>query len=231
MKARVLIMALMVAFASFANVQALQAKPHHEKKMEFRATRMADKLRLNDSQKEKFIPLYQEYLEAKAACRPQLVIGKELTDKQLKANMEEMMSVRKKSLKIDKKYYKKFAKVLNAKQLDAIFGVKAQMGKRHKAPGEEMKAMPPRHFGKPGAPQGKHHSPKGLKKGSECKKGHGAQVAKGHDCKKKAECKMKDGCKKENKCNKGNACPKADKCKKAATCKKECKKATDCKKG
>ena len=192
--------------------------------------RMADKLRLNDSQKEKFIPLYQEYLEAKAACRPQLVIGKELTDKQLKANMEEMMSVSKKSLKIDKKYYKKLAKVLNAKQLDAIFGVKAQMEKRHKAPGKEMKAMPTRHFGKPGAPQGKHQSPKGFKKGGECKKGQGAH-AKGHDCKKKAECKMKDGCKKENKCNKGNACSKADKCKKAATCKKECKKATDCKKG
>ena len=81
----------------------------------------------------------------KAACRPQLVIGKELTDKQLKANIEEMMSVRKQSLKIDKKYYKKFAKTLNAKQQDAIFRVKAQMEKCHKVPGKEMKALPYRH--------------------------------------------------------------------------------------
>ena len=197
MKTRVLIIALAVAFTSFANVQA---KPQGEKKLEFRAMKMANKLKVDDSQKEKFIELYQEYLEDKAACRPQLVIGKELTDKQVKSNLEEMMSVRKKSLKIDKKYYKKLAKVLNAKQLDMIFGFKAQKEKNRK----DMKAMPPRRFGKPGAPQGKRHMPDMFKKGDDCKK----------------DCRMKDACKKG---------PKADKCKKNADCKKECKKKADCK--
>lgn len=197
MKTRVLIIALAVAFTSFANAQA---KPQGEKKLELRAMKMANKLKVDDSQKEKFIELYQEYLEDKAACRPQLVIGKELTDKQVKSNLEEMMSVRKKSLKIDKKYYKKLAKVLNAKQLDMIFGFKAQKEKNRK----DMKAMPPRRFGKPSVPQGKRYMPDMFKKGDDCKK----------------DCRMKDACKKG---------PKADKCKKNADCKKECKKKADCK--
>lgn len=223
MKARVLIMAMMVAFTSFANVQAQPpVKPGHENKIEIRVERMAKKLMLDDAQKAKFVPLYQDYLEAKAACRPKLVFGKELTDEQIEANLEEMMDVREKSAKIDKKYYKKLSKVLNAKQLDKIFGFKPQMGKQHKAPGKEMKAMPHRHFGKPGAPQGRHHMSKEFKKGGDCKKGHGADCKKGE--------KMKHGCKKGNKCVKGDACHKRGECKKANDCKKECPKAKDCEK-
>ena len=45
MKVRVLIMAMLVAFISFANVQAQQpGKPKHRNKVEFRVKRMADKL-------------------------------------------------------------------------------------------------------------------------------------------------------------------------------------------
>ena len=44
MKTRVFIMAMVVAFASFANVQAQKPmKPGHENKIEFRAKRMAEK--------------------------------------------------------------------------------------------------------------------------------------------------------------------------------------------
>ena len=236
MKTRVFIMAMVVAFASFANVQAQKPmKPGHENKIEFRAKRMAEKLMLNEEQKEKFAPLYKEYLEAKAVCRPQLVFGKELTDGQLEANLEEMMAVREKSLKIDKKYYKKFSKVLDAKQLDMIFGFKAQKNERPMAPGKEMKAMPPRHFGKPGAPQGRHHMPKDFKQGGDRKKGHGCK--KSVDCEKKdavckdgKKCEVKAACKQDGKCTKGEACPKAGICKKDAACKNECPKAKDCKK-
>ena len=79
MKARLFILAAMVALASFANAQQPMPRKHGNK-IEFRVKRMADRLMLDDSQKEKFAPLYKEYLEAKAACRPQLVFGKELTD-------------------------------------------------------------------------------------------------------------------------------------------------------
>ncbi len=245
MKARVFILAVMVAFASFANAQQPMPRKHGNK-IEFRVKRMADKLMLNEEQKEKFVPLYQEYLEAKAACRPQLVFGKELTDEQIESNLEQMMDVREKSLKIDKKYYKKLSKVLDAKQLDMIFGFKAQMGKRPMAHGKEMKAMPPRRNGKQGAPHGKCHMPKKeFKKGGDCKKGEGCKMndgcKKAADCKKiegackdGKECKMKADCKKEckldGKCAKGDACPKAGECKKDAACKSECPKAKDCNK-
>ena len=251
MKARVFILAVMVAFASFANAQQPMPRKHGNK-IEFRVKRMADKLMLDDSQKEKFAPLYKEYLEAKAACRPQLVFGNELTDEQIETNLEQMMDVREKSLKIDKKYYKKLSKVLDAKQLDMIFGFKAQMGKRPMAHGKEMKAMPPRRNGKQGAPHGKCHMPKKeFKKDGNCKKGEGCKMndgcKKAADCKKiegackdGKECKMKADCKKEckqgGKCAKGDACPKAEacpkagECKKDAVCKSECPKAKDCNK-
>lgn len=212
MKVRVLIMAMLVAFTSFANVQAQQpGKPKHGNKMEFRVKRMTDKLRLDESQKEKFAPLYQEYLEAKAACRPQLVFGKELTDEQIEANLEAMMDVREKALKIDRKYYKKLSKVLDARQLDMIFGFKAQMDKKPKAPGREMKAMPPHHFDKPGAPRGMHHVSKDFRMGGECRKTDGCK--KNDVCRKAADCKKMDG-----------ACKDGKECKMKADCKKDCKK-------
>lgn len=223
MKARVFILAVMVAFASFANAQ--QSMPRkHGNKIEFRVKRMADKLMLNEEQKEKFVPLYQQYLEAKAACRPQLVFGNELTDEQIETNLEQMMDVREKSLKIDKKYYKKLSKVLDAKQLDMIFGFKAQMGKRPMPHGKDMKAMPPRHFGKPGAPKGKCHMPKKeFKKGGDCKKGEGCKMNDG--CKKAAACKKIEGA-----CKDGKECKMNADCKKDAACKNECPKAKDCNK-
>ena len=250
MKARVFILAVMVALASFANAQQPMPRKHGNK-IEFRVKRMADRLMLDDSQKEKFAPLYKEYLEAKASCRPQLVFGKELTDEQIESNLEQMMDVREKSLKIDKKYYKKLSKVLDAKQLDMIFGFKAQMGKRPMAHGKEMKAMPPRRNGKQGAPHGKCHMPKECKQGADCKRA--TECKKEHSCKESVdckkmqgackdgkECKMKVDCKKEckqgGKCAKGDACQKAEACPKAgdskkdAACKNECPKAKDCNK-
>ena len=132
MKARVLIMAIMVAFTSFANAQKQQKVENvePEKKMEIRANKMADRLLLDESKAKKFVPLYKEYLEAKAECRPELVRGENLSDSQIEDNLEAMMDAREKELEVDKKYYKKFAKVLNAKQLEVLFGCKAKSSKR-----------------------------------------------------------------------------------------------------
>ena len=133
MKARVLIMAIMVAFTSFANAQKQQQveKKQPEKDLEVRANKMADRLLLDESKAKKFVSLYKEYLEAKAECRPELVRGENLSDSQIEDNLEAMMDAREKELEVDKKYYKKFAKVLNAKQLEVLFGFKAKFGKRH----------------------------------------------------------------------------------------------------
>ena len=130
MKVRVLILAMMVAFTSFANAQEQQVEAQAQQpevsKVEVAVKRMAKKLMLKDSKQAKFMSLYKEYLEERAACCPDFAVGEDLTDAQLKSNMKKMLDVRGKNLKLDKKYYKKFARILNEKQLDAIFGFKAQ---------------------------------------------------------------------------------------------------------
>lgn len=127
MKVRVLILAMMVAFTSFANAQEqVEAQQPEVSKIEVAVKRMAKKLMLKDSKQAKFMSLYKEYLEEREACCPEFAVGEDLTDAQIKSNMKKMLDVRGKNLKLDKKYYKKFARLLNEKQLDAIFGFKAQ---------------------------------------------------------------------------------------------------------
>jgi hypothetical protein len=193
MKVRVLIMAMMAAFASFANAQEQQVKetqqvPQQDNKIEAHVKRMTDRFLLDDAKAAKFTPLYQEYLEAKSACRPELVFGENLTDAQLEANMEAMLEVREKAIELDKKYYKKFSKLLNVKQLDMIFGSKTHFGLRPMGHGKGAHGMSPRHYGKHGVSRDKCPKEKG------CMKTHG--------CKKAMDCKQ--NC---------EACPKAAECK------------------
>ena len=100
MKARVLIMAMMVAFTSFANAQEKQV-PQPNKEIEVCVKRMTDRLLLDDSKAAKFVPLYQAYLEEKAACRFEPVCGETLTDAQIEANMEGMLKFRENDLAVN----------------------------------------------------------------------------------------------------------------------------------
>ena len=203
-------MAMMAAFASFANAQ--EQKPVEEqqacqldKRIEAHVARMNERFLLDDAKAEKFTKLYTAYLKEKAACRPQYVFGEKLTDVQLEANMETMLAVKEKASELDRKYYKKLSKLLNAKQLYLIFGHEIQRAEHPKAPGKGMHGMPPHRMGKPGAPKGK--CPKDFKK---------------RDCKKAVDCK-KNVC-----CPKCEACPKALECKMKADCKKECRQEGKC---
>ena len=205
-----MIMAMMAAFASFANAQ--EQKPVEEqqacqldKRIEAHVERMNERFLLEDAKAEKFTKLYTAYLKEKAACRPEYVFGEKLTDVQLEANMETMLAVKEKASELDRKYYKKLSKLLNAKQLYLIFGHEIQRAEHPKAPGKGMHGMPPRRMGKPGAPKGK--CPKDLKK---------------RDCKKAVDCKQK------GQCVKAEACPKALECKMKADCKKECRQEGKC---
>lgn len=171
MKTRLIIAAMMVASVSFANAQE-QAKvvenPTPDKKVVACVKRMSDKLLLDDSDAKKFEEIYMEYLEAKAACRPECTKGKELTDDQIEANLKAKFEAREKALEVDKKYYKKLSKVLNARQLNVIFGKKA-CDKRRMAPmngGCKMKPCD----GKPGAQNGKCQKAADCPKAKECKK-------------------------------------------------------------
>ena len=233
MKARILFVALCVAFTSFATAQ--EAKkcdgPTPEQRIEWRVMNLQQKLLLDDAKSAEFAQIYKEYLQAKMNCRPTCVRGKNLTDDQIKTNLESVFATKQKALDLDKELYTKLSGILNAKQLEIVFAKdkfdgRAKWGK----PGKKAPFAP-------GAKRGmmKAECPKADCK-KECKK---AECPKA-DCKKeckKAECPKTD-CKKE--CKKAE-CPKADckkECKKAecpkADCKKECKKAecpkTDCKK-
>ncbi len=231
MKARVLIMAMMVAFTSYANAQEVQnaqqqveqqqveqqQAPQRNKKIEAHVKRMTDRFLLDDAKAAKFAPLYQEYLEAKVALRPNLVCGEELTDAQIEANIEAMLNVREQSLELDKKYYKKFAKLLNAKQLDMIFGSKTHFGLRPMGHGKGAHGMSPRHYGKHGVSRDKCPKEKGCMKTHGCKKAMDCKQ-NCEACPEAAECKKE--CKLNGKCLKGEACPKAGECEKSATCEK-----------
>ena len=210
MKARILFVALCVAFTSFATAQ--EAKkcngPTPEQRIEWRVMNLQQKLLLDDAKSAEFAQIYKEYLQAKMNCRPTCVRGKNLTDDQIKTNLESVLATKQKALDLDKELYTKLSGILNAKQLEIVFA-KEKFDGRGKWGKPGMKA--------PFAPGAKRGMMKGECKKAECPKA---------DCKKeckKAECPKAD-CKKE--CKKAE-CPKAE-------CKKECKKAecpkADCKK-
>lgn len=124
MKTRIMFMAIMVAFTSFATAQEKKGgkKLTPEQRTEFRVRKMQKRLGLDGAEAEKFAPLYKEYLEAKSECRPAVERGRDLTDEQIKSNIEARMDARQKALDVEKKYYKKLSKVLNARQLQKVFG-------------------------------------------------------------------------------------------------------------
>ena len=82
MKIRIVLMALVVAFTSYATAQEKKEAPKmtEEQKVEFRVAKMQKSLGLDEATAAKFAPLYKEYIQELAKCRPELKRGKELTD-------------------------------------------------------------------------------------------------------------------------------------------------------
>ena len=163
MKTRILFVALFVAMASFATAQEKKKcdKPTPEQRIEFRVKRMQQKLMLDDKKGAEFAALYKEYLAEMTTCRPNITRGKELSDAEIKGNIEARMNARQKALDIEKKYYSKLSKVLNARQLQVVFGEKQGFKK-----GGDKKFA--HRKGKPGD----RGSKKGFKPGvkTDCKK-------------------------------------------------------------
>ena len=123
MKARILLVALVVAFTSFATAQEKKKfeKPTPEQRVEFRVKMMQQKLMLDDKKAAEFAPIYKEYITEMAKCRPALERGKDLTDVQIKKNLEARMDARQKALDVEKKCYGKLSKILTARQLQVVF--------------------------------------------------------------------------------------------------------------
>ena len=144
MKTRILFVALFVAMASFVTAQEKKKcdKPTPEQRIEFRVKRMQQKLMLDDKKGAEFASLYKEYLAEMTTCRPKITRGKELSDAEIKGNIEARMDARQKALDIEKKYYSKLSKVLNARQLQVVFGEKQGLKK-----GGDKKFAPRGKFG------------------------------------------------------------------------------------
>ena len=161
---RILFVAIFVALASFATAQEKKCdKSNPEKFLEFHVNHMQQRLMLDDTKAAEFATIYKEYLQEKMACRPKMARGKALTDAEIKSNIEARMDAEQKALDIEKKCYKKLAKVLNAKQLQVIFCKKEDFGKGGMKCGK------------------KNFAPRGIKKG------HG--IAPKAKCDKSGECK------------------------------------------
>lgn len=173
-------MAFFVVLASFATAQEKKRgdKPTKEERIEFRVNKMQKKLKLSEAVAAEFAPLYKEYLQAMAECRPQLERGKNLTDEQVVKNIEARLTAEQKVLDVKREYLGKFSKILNAEQLQKLFN-KDNVYKK----GGDRKFMNKDRNGK-----NKDGKCKDGKK--ECKKD-----CKKEDC-KKDDCKKKD-CKKD----------------------------------
>jgi hypothetical protein len=223
MKTRFLVLALLMAFSVGAMAQEKKAKPTPEQRIEKRVERVQKDLMLDDATAAKFAPIYKEYLMEMSKCRPEVVRGKDLSDEQIKKNLKARMEAKEKAVDVEKKYFGKLEKVLNAKQLQKVFskqdaapkGNKKQFAKRGKRDGKGFVNAKGRKGAKMNACElgGCKH----MDKMAGCKKTECRNECKQAEC-AKADCKQAD-CKKE--CKKAD-CKKAD-CKKDG-CKKDCKK-------
>lgn len=213
MKTRFLVLALLMTFSAGAMAQEKKEKKENftpEQRVEKFVEKMQKGLMLDDAKAEKFASLYKEYLLEMQKCRPEIVRGKDLSDEQIKKNMEARMDARQKALDVEKKYYNKLSKVLNAKQLQKVFGNK-----------NGFKGHGDRKF----APRKGNAGKSAWSKGGRPGFGPGMKPGMKPGCDKaKAKC-AKDACDKKGKdaCDKECAKDACDKKGKDCT-KKECKK-------
>ena len=181
MKTKFILLAMFIAVSAVSVAQDKKdGKISKEQRMEMRAAKVQADLMLDDAAAAKFAPLYKAYMQELAACRPQLERGKDLTDEQVMKNLQARMDSELKVAEIKKAYLGKFAKILNAKQLQKLF--KKDNG--FKKDGDK-KFWNKERKGKGKAVKGKNGKCKDGKK--DCKK---------DDC-KKDDCKKKDNCKKD----------------------------------
>ncbi len=144
MKTRLMTLVVMMAvsISSFSvmaqNAQDVPAqrrvkqKPTPEQMMDRHVKMMEKKLVMDDETAAKFTPLYKEYLQAMKDCRPAVCKKEnkaEMTDAEIEKAIQDRFDARQKALDVQKKYFKKFKEVLNAKQLQKVFQQPCMMGK------------------------------------------------------------------------------------------------------
>lgn len=125
-------------------------RPTPEQMMDRHVNMMEKRLVMDDATAAKFTPLYKEYLQAMKDCRPaECVKAKkaEMTDAEIEQAIQNRLDARQKMLDVQKKYFKKFNELLNAKQLEMVFQQPCMGGKMK--PGMQNHKMM-RHGDRPG---------------------------------------------------------------------------------
>lgn len=106
------------------------------------AKRKAAQLMLDDAAMTKFMPLYQEYLEAlkeNRGTKESRQNKAQLTDEEMDKMMQDRFERQQKNLDIQKKYYDKFKKILTMRQVRMLYQNGPVAGQR-----AGKKAMGPR---------------------------------------------------------------------------------------
>jgi len=89
------------------------------------ATHLARGMQLTDAASAKFIPLYIEYCTEVSNVFKRYPVSKRnegtMTEAQYKANTENRFAIARAIIGIREKYYKKFTKILTAKQIDSLY--------------------------------------------------------------------------------------------------------------
>ena len=115
-------------------------RPTPEQMMDRHVNMMEKRLVMDDATAAKFTPLYKEYLQA-------MKKKAEMTDAEIEQAIQNRFDARQKMLDVQKKYFKKFNELLNAKQLEMVFQQPCMGGKMK--PGMQNHKMM-RHGDRPG---------------------------------------------------------------------------------
>lgn len=125
---------LAMVMATMLGFNSLSAQPSQDKREDFRAKQLSKELMLDDATASKFETLYKEYSEALKACRPAREEKKQApagrTDEQIKQSIEQRFDMQQKMLDVQKDYFAKFEKILNANQLERLFTPRPPFGGR-----------------------------------------------------------------------------------------------------
>lgn len=166
------ILLLAVVALSCLYVMAQEKKQlSEEEKMEGRVKRMQQELMLDDNASEKFATIYKDYLtdmkkagdemqESRKALKEKRKAGT-LKDSDIKSFQKQQLANEKKMVELREKYYDKFGKVLNARQVDKVMFAKPGKGPRGNG-GQGFRGQDPRgsQFGGEG-PQFRGPAPEG----------------------------------------------------------------------
>lgn len=110
------------------------AKCTPEQRMEMKIKHLQQALSLDDKTTAKFAPLYKEYMQELGSCcaKPEAKQKKaDRTDEQIIQDMKDRFAAQQKMLDTKTKYFDKFQKILNARQLEKLFAPRqGKMAKR-----------------------------------------------------------------------------------------------------